>query len=56
MSKLTRNWLIGTVFAWTLLIAGQTTDTLWLTGASIVVFFVLMIERYDNWSRSKKES
>lgn len=56
MSKLTRNWLIGMTFGWALFIAGQVSGSLWMTGASVVVFFVLTVERFDNWSRSRKAS
>jgi hypothetical protein len=53
MSKLTRNWLIGMVAGWSLLIYGWTTTTTWAIGAALFMFLMLSIERYHNWSRMK---
>lgn len=53
MTPLTRNWLIGTVAGWTLLIVGAATGSRWVLGASAVLLLVLAIERYDNWARHR---
>ena len=53
MSPLTRNWLIGSVVAWSLLIYGWFGDSTWAIGASVVILLALVIERLDNLSRSK---
>jgi hypothetical protein len=52
MSALTRNWLIGSTVAWSLLIYGWVGDSKWAIGAAVVIFLALMIERYDNWKRA----
>lgn len=53
MSRLTRNWLIGSTVAWSLLIYGWVGDSTWAIGGSVVIFLALLVERYDNLSRSR---
>jgi hypothetical protein len=55
MSKLTRNWLIGMVAAWSLLAAGVVTGSVWMTGAATFVFLVFVVERYHNWTLSRRK-
>jgi len=53
MNPLTRNWLIGSAIAWSLLIYGWVGDSTWAIGASVVILLALVIERLDNLSRTR---
>ena len=55
MSKLTRNWLVGMVAAWSLLIAGWVAGSTWAIGAATFIFLVFVVERYHNWALSKRK-
>jgi len=55
MNPSTRNWLIGSAIAWSLLIYGWVGDSTWAIGAAGVIFLALLVERYDNLSRSRTD-
>lgn len=53
MRPASRIWLQAMALGWCLLIIGWVTGTTWLIGAALLVFFVFVIERWDNWKGSR---
>jgi hypothetical protein len=54
MNPLTRNWLIVMLIGWSLLAYGWSSGSTWAIGASLVIFLVSTVERYENWLRGRR--